>query len=79
MVEAEDATVNGGRTRIGVRGGEDDRTGGTSGTDSQGVGAAQVGLHRQCRTAAAEAVTGSTRGEGSAWRAQDGRHRSTEH
>ena len=79
VVEAEDATVNGGRTRIGIRGGEDDRTGGTGGADGHGIGAAQVSLDRQRRTAAAEAVTGSTGSERSTGRAEDRWHRGTEH
>ena len=79
VVEAEDATVNGGRTRIGIRGRENHRTRGTGGTDGHSVSAAQVGLDRQRRTATAETVTGSTWGEGSAGRAEDGWHRSAEH
>ena len=77
--EAEDAPVNGGRTRIGIRGGEDDRTGGAGGADSHRIGAAQVSLDRQRRTATAETVTGSTGGEGSTGRAEDGWRRGPEH
>ena len=79
VVEAEDATVNGGRTRIGIRGGEDDRTGGAGGADDHGIGAAQVSLDRQRRTAAAEAVTGSTGSERSTGGAEDGWRRGPEH